>query len=183
MSDIQAVLLVPNSEYPHCPKCGREVGQMAAEGHCERCPEPVARPDPYGLLEEGVPVVILGSGPQAGTPGVYLPDDHRPGWGWVMARSAVDGWITLRVQPGEVALRLVWGGEPVPQGIEQLRRIVWDLPNIIPTWLWVQLSEMTWKVEHIVEVARYVASMELAGLVLLDDPEALKHPPLPRVDT
>ncbi len=92
MSDIFAVLLIPE------------------EG------------DPHGLLREGTPVYIH-AGRMKGYAGVYLPDKIRAGWGYVVSYADHE-WRMLRVQPGEVGLRLGWKGKVIADGMDHCARVV-----------------------------------------------------------
>lgn len=83
---------------------------------------------PNGLLADGVPVAVV-AGRHTGARGVYLPDYIRPGWGTVAVPSEVNGWLLLRVHPGEAALVLAWDGKPVAEGLFR----AWCLGNALST--------------------------------------------------
>ena len=153
---VKAILLVPKNGHPNCPKCGRDVGMMRVPAaHCEVCLEPVSDPDPHGLLAAGAPVAVV-TGQHVGERGVYLPDYIRPGWGAVAVPSEVDGWLMLRVHPGDVALALT------VNGVDRLMRI-----------LAAAATKAGWKTlpmrDDLEAVARDAEELGLGTIVRLDE--------------
>lgn len=68
---------------------------------------------------------------------------------------------------GDAALVLAWEGAVVPEGMDRLRRRVWDLG--CSTELWVGVSEMTLTLEQVAVLVQERAAPLLGGrCVMLD---------------
>jgi len=70
------------------------------------------------------------------------------------------------LQAGADALVLAWEGEPVPEGLDRLRRVAWPLgPS---TALWAALSEMDLPINRLLGAAGAASMLTTSRVVLLD---------------